>query len=60
MFRYRLFWDDGVDAGEAEYDVSIEPDDTVRLPDGQEVRVLEVVETAKDSPYEGLLMVQAA
>ena len=60
MFRYRLFWYDGADAGEAEYDVSIEPDDTIRLPDCQEVRVLDLVETAKDSPYDGLLRVEAA
>jgi hypothetical protein len=60
LFRYRLLWYDGADAGEAEYDVSIEPDDTIRLPDGQEVRVLDLVERAKNSQYDGLLRVERA
>lgn len=62
MFKYRIHWADGSDAGEAEYAVNIKPGEIVWLRDGRKVRVLDLVTIAKDegSRYVGLLRVEAA
>jgi hypothetical protein len=59
VFRYRLLWADGDDAGEAEYAVYIRPDDIIHALDGSKLRVLDlVVVSEEDSPYDGLLRVE--
>jgi len=62
MFKYKLHWADGSDAGEAEYAVNIKPGELVWLRGGRQVRVLDLIpiEPEDDSPYEGLLRVETA
>ena len=61
MFKYRLHWADGSDAGEAEYAVLIKPGEIVWLSGGREARVLDLVplDEREDSRYDGLLRVEA-
>jgi cyanophycinase-like exopeptidase len=58
-FKYRLHWADGDDAGEAEYVERIKPGELVWLNGGEQVRVLDVVET-DERKYVGLLRVGPA
>lgn len=61
LYRYRLYLEDGSEAGEAHYAVMILPDETIWTGDGRKLRVLDVVPVdEKDSPYVGLLRVEAA
>lgn len=61
MFKYRLFWADGSEAGEAAYAVNIRPGETIHVANGRMLRVLDVVPVEEeDSPYVGLLKVEAA
>ena len=57
LYRYRLHWEDGSDAGEAHYAVNIKPGETIRTGDGRKLRVLELVPVDEDSLYVGLLLV---
>jgi hypothetical protein len=61
VFRYRLYLDDGTEAGEAHYAVMIQPGETIWANDGRKLRVVDVVPVEEeDSPYVGLLKVAAA
>ncbi len=61
MFKYRLHWADGEDAGEAEYAVNIRPGDLIHDRDGGKLRVLDLVPVEdEDAKYDGLLRVEAA
>ena len=59
VYRYRLHYEDGSDAGEAHYAVGINPGETIWTGDGRKLHVLDVVpvEEEDESPYVGLLMV---
>jgi hypothetical protein len=58
MPRYRLFYEDGADAGEARYSVYVEAGEEIVTGDGRRLRVLELVDVSEeDSPYAGLLTV---
>ena len=59
VFRYRLHWTDGSDAGEAEYAVGIRPGELIWLRDGRRVTVVDLVPLGQ-ARYDGLLMVEAA
>jgi len=62
MFKYRIHWADGTEAGEAEYAVNIHPGELVWIRDPyRQVRVLDLIETEPEdeSPYDGLLRVEA-
>jgi hypothetical protein len=59
VFRYRLHWRDGSDAGEAAYAVDIQPGELIWLRDGTRVTVVDLVPLPK-TRYDGLLMVEAA
>jgi hypothetical protein len=43
-FRYRLYWPDGAEAGEAEYVERVKPDEIVWTRGGLKLRVLSLVE----------------
>ena len=59
MFRYKLYWADGSEAGEAAYATNIRPGETVLVGNGRELRVLDVVPVDEEgSPYVGLLKVE--
>jgi hypothetical protein len=62
MFRYRMHFADGSDAGEATYAVMITPGEEVLVGNGKRLRVLDVVpfEDEDDSPFTGLLEVETA
>jgi hypothetical protein len=58
MFCYRLYLEDGSEAGQAEYAVMIQPDERIWTGDGRKLRVVDVVRVEEpDSPYVGLLKV---
>jgi len=60
MFKYRLFWPDGSEAGEAAYAVYIQAGETILVGSGRKLRVLDAVPVDEpDSEYVGLLKVQA-
>jgi ribosomal protein L14 len=61
LYRYRLYLEDGSEAGDAHYAVLIRPGETIRTNDGRRLRVVDVaaVEDAA-SEYVGLLTVEAA
>jgi len=61
MFRYRLHFEDGSDAGEATYAMMIKPGEKIHGNGGQRLRVLAVVrfEEEDESPFVGLLQVEA-
>jgi len=62
MFRYKIHWADGSEAGEAEYAVNIKVGELVWLRGNRQVRVLDLVplEDEDASRYQGLLRVEAA
>lgn len=61
MFRYRLYEADGTEAGEATYSLMIKPGEIVWASDKRKLLVIDVVPTEEeDSPYVGMLMVEAA
>jgi hypothetical protein len=62
VFRYRLHYEDGSEAGDAAYVDNINPGDELMLGPGKFVRVLGVVpiEDVEGSPYVGLLKVEPA
>jgi hypothetical protein len=56
MFRYKLHYEDGSEAGDAAYADSVNPGDELMLGPGRFVRVLDVVPVDEEgSPYVGLL-----
>lgn len=60
MFRYKLHWADGSEAGEASYAINIKVGDLVWIsqPTRRQLRVLDLVPVEEeDSPYVGLLKV---
>lgn len=61
LYRYRLYLEDGTEAGEAHYAVQIRPDEIVQARGNRKFRVLDVVPVDEAaSPYDGLLRVEAA
>ena len=62
MFRYKLHYEDGSEAGDAAYADNVNPGDEIMLGHGKFVRVLELVpvDDVDGSPYVGLLKVEAA
>jgi hypothetical protein len=60
MFRYRLHSPDGDDLGEATYAVMIKPREDILVGNGRRLRVLDVVPFEGESPFVGLLKVEAA
>jgi hypothetical protein len=59
LFCYRLFFEDGTEAGQAEYAVMIRPGETIWGNDGRKLCVVDVVPVdEEDSPYVGLLKVE--
>ena len=59
LYRYRLFLEDGSEAGEAHYAVMIQPGETIHTGDGRKLRVLDLVPTEENpSDYVGLLRVE--
>jgi len=61
VFRYRLHFEDGSDAGEATYSVLVKPGEEILVGNGRRFRVLDVVPfDEEESPFVGLLKVEAA
>jgi hypothetical protein len=60
VFRYKLHWADGSDAGDAAYADFVTVGNEVMLGPGKTVRVLAVVEIDEISPYTALLQVEPA
>jgi hypothetical protein len=62
MFRYKLHWADGFEAGDASYAINIEPGDLIWIPQlNRQLRVLDLVPVdEEDAPYKRLLKVEAA
>jgi hypothetical protein len=61
VFRYKLYFEDGSEAGEAAYAVYVNPGEFVLIGAGQRLRVLDVVPVDEErSPFIGLLKVEAA
>jgi hypothetical protein len=61
LFRYKLVWADGKDAGRAAYQADIRPGDTILNYRGQWLCVLAHTPIyEQDSPYDGLLQVEPA
>jgi hypothetical protein len=61
MFKYRLYWADGIEAGEAEYAVNIKVGEMIWANGNQQLRVLDLVPIDDPtSPYVGLLKVESA
>jgi hypothetical protein len=56
MFRYRLHFEDGSDAGEATYAMMIRPGEEIIAGKNEHFRVLDVVpvEEEDESPFVGL------
>jgi hypothetical protein len=60
MFRYKIHYEDGSEAGDAAYADWVNVGETVMLGPGNTVRVLALVQVEEeDSPYVGLLQVEA-
>jgi hypothetical protein len=60
-FRYRLFFKDGSEAGDATYAALIKPDEIIHVNGGHKLRVVAVVPVDEDSSsYTGFLEVEAA
>lgn len=59
MFRYKMHYPDGSEAGDAAYADNVNPGDEVMLGPNRFVRVLEVVpiDDVEGSPYAALLKV---
>ena len=61
MFRYKLHWADGSEAGEAEYAVNIKPGELIWIRGNRQVRVVDVAPVEDgESEYVGLLKVVPA
>jgi hypothetical protein len=60
VFRYRLHSPDRDDLGEATYAVMIKPGEEILVGNGRRLRVLDVVPFEDESPFVGLLQVEAA
>jgi hypothetical protein len=61
LYRYKLHWADGSEAGDASYAINIKPGDLIWIPSpNRQLRVLELVEIAEADSYKGLLKVEAA
>lgn len=60
MFRYRLYWQDGEEAGEATYVSLVKPGEAIWVAGAKQLRVVDVVELEPGEAYAGLLMVEAA
>jgi hypothetical protein len=61
MFRYKMHFADGSEAGDAAYADNVTSGDELMLGPGKFVRVLDVVPIEQeDSPYVGLLKVEPA
>jgi hypothetical protein len=61
VFRYKLYLEDGSDAGEAAYADNVNPGEVVLIGASERLRVLELVPIdAESSPYTALLKVEAA
>ena len=59
LYRYRLHYEDGSDAGQAEYAVNIKRDEIIWTGDGRKLHVLDAVPVEDESsPFVGLLMVE--
>jgi len=59
LFKYRLLWPDGRDAGRAAYAAGIGPGDVILSYHGQWLRVLSRTPIYdQDSPYDALLQVE--
>lgn len=61
MFRYKMHFEDGSEAGDAAYADNVNTGDELMLGPARFVRVLAVVpiEDVEGSPYAGLLKVEA-
>lgn len=59
MFRYKLHYADGSEAGDCAYADWVNAGETVMLGPGKTLRVLSVVPIEEESPYVGLLMVES-
>ena len=61
MFRYKLHYADGSEAGDAAYADNVNPGSEIMLGPGRFVRVPAIVPVEEEgSPYAGLLQVEAA
>jgi hypothetical protein len=62
MFTYRLHLEDGSDAGQATYSVTIKVGEEILVGNGRRFRVLAVVplDEEDESPFHGLLQVRPA
>jgi hypothetical protein len=62
MFRFKMHYEDGSEAGDAAYADSVNVGDELMLGPARFVRVLEVVpvDDVERSPYAALLKVEAA
>lgn len=59
MFRYKMHYPDGSEAGDAAYADNVRPGDEIMLGPGRFVRVLSLVPVEEeDSLYVGLLQVE--
>jgi len=59
MFRYRLHSPDGDDVGDATYAIQIKPGEEIHGNGGERLRVLDVVPFEDESPFVGMLKVEA-
>lgn len=60
MFRYKLHYADGSEAGDAAYADNVNPGDELMLGPGNFIRVLSLVPVDEEgSPYVGLLQVES-
>jgi hypothetical protein len=59
MFRYRMHDADGNDLGEATYAVMIKAGEEVLVGNGRRLLVLDVVAFDDESPFVGMLKVEA-
>ena len=58
MYHYRLFNEDGSDAGDVRYAAPIMPGETIWTGDGRELQVVSLIERHDEtSKYAGLAMV---
>ena len=60
MFRYKLYFEDGSEAGDAAYADNVNPGEVILIGSRQRLRVLDVVPVDQDddSPFVGLLKVE--
>ena len=60
MFKYKLRWTDGSDAGEHECSTVIHPREIVWVGGGQRLCVVELLPCEAASPYTAVLVVEPA